>query len=156
MKKNIALSFILVCLLAVVETVQAQDRTFGIGGIIGDPDGITAKGWLSETTAIAGAVSLDIGSDYSWFLIQADFLKQKTVATWEEALLQTHYGGGLRIVSGDFQEYIAIRAPVGVDVHAIDAPVEVFMEVVPTIDVDPEFFFYFTGAVGFRYYLGSN
>ena len=156
MKKISILFFLLLTLSLTLTTVHAQDKKFGIGGIIGDPDGITAKGWLSETTAIAGAVSLDIGSDYSWFLIQADFLKQKTLATWEEALLQTHYGGGLRIVSGDFQEYIAIRAPVGVDVNAIDAPVEVFMEVVPTIDVDPEFFFYFTGAVGFRYYLGSN
>lgn len=156
MKKIIILSVVLICSIAVLETSQAQDRTFGIGGIIGDPDGITAKAWLSESTAIAGALSFDLGEDYSWFLIQADFLKQNTVATWEEAYLQTHFGGGLRVVSGDFSEYIAVRAPIGVDVNAIDAPVEVFMEVVPTIDVDPDFFFYFTGAMGFRYYFGDN
>ncbi len=147
---------ITISIFAVLETAQAQDRKFGIGGIIGDPDGITAKGWLSESTAIAGAISLNLGSDYSWFLIQADFLKQNTVAVWEEALLQTHFGGGVRVVSGDFSEYIALRAPIGIDVNTINAPMEVFIEVVPTIDVDPEFFFYFTGAMGFRYYFGSD
>lgn len=156
MKKILITSVVIISFFSVLETAQAQDRKFGIGGIIGDPDGITAKGWLSGSTAIAGAVSFDLGNDYTWFLIQADFLKQNTVATWEEAFLQTHFGGGLRVVSGDFSEYIALRAPIGVDVQAIDAPVEVFMEVVPTIDVDPEFFFYFTGAMGFRYYFGSD
>lgn len=155
-KKVLISSILFVLLMAVLETAYSQERKFGIGGIIGDPDGITAKGWLSESTAVAGAVSLDLGEDYSWFSVHADFLKQKTLATWEEALLQSHFGGGLRVVSGDFQEFIAIRAPLGVDVNAIDAPVEVFMEVVPTIDVDPEFFFYFTGGVGFRYYFGEN
>lgn len=156
MKKLLITSVVIISFFSVLETVQAQDRQFGIGGIIGDPDGITAKGWLSESTAIAGAISVDLGSDYSWFLIQADFLKQNTLAIWEEALLQSHFGGGVRVVSGDFSEYIALRAPIGVDVNAIDAPVEVFMEVVPTIDVDPEVFFYFTGAMGFRYYFGSD
>lgn len=155
-KRILILTVIVFSFLAVLESAHAQDRKFGIGGIIGDPDGITAKGWLSESTAIAGAISVDLGSDYSWFLIQADFLKQNTLAIWEEALLQSHFGGGVRVVSGDFSEYIALRAPIGVGVNAIDAPVEVFMEVVPTIDVDPEFYFYFTGAMGFRYYFGSN
>lgn len=156
MIKKILLLIVFIFSLALLENAQAQDRTFGIGGIIGDPDGVSLKGWLSESTAIAGAVSFDLGDDYSWVSIHADFLKQNTVVTWEEALLQTHFGGGLRIVSGDFQDYIALRAPIGIDVNAIDAPMEVFMEVVPTIDVDPEFYFYFSGAIGFRYYFGND
>ncbi|WP_234571488.1 hypothetical protein [Rhodohalobacter sp. 614A] len=156
MKKIFVLTFIVICSISVVDSAQAQDRKFGIGGIIGDPSGVTAKGWLSESTAIAGAFSVNLGEDYSWFLLQADFLKQNTLAVWEEALLQSHFGGGLRVVSGDYSDYVALRAPIGIDVNAIDAPVEVFMEVVPTIDVDPEIFFYFTGAMGFRYYFGSD
>lgn len=156
MKKIVLLTVVLIYSLLLFQNAQAQDRTFGIGGIIGDPDGVSVKAWLSESTAIAGAVSVDLGDSYSWLSVHADFLKQNTVATWEEALLQTHFGGGVRIVSGDFQDYIALRAPIGVDVNAIDAPMEVFMEVVPTIDVDPEFYFYFSGAMGFRYYFGND
>lgn len=156
MIKKILLITAFISSVALLQNAQAQDRTFGIGGIIGDPDGVSLKAWLSESTTIAGAVSLDLGDDYSWFLIQADFLKQNTVVTWEEALLQTHFGGGLRVVSGDYQDYISLRAPIGIDVNAIDAPMEVFMEVVPSIDVDPEFYFYFTGAMGFRYYFGND
>lgn len=154
--KKILLLTVFICSLALLENAQAQDRTFGIGGIIGDPDGVSLKAWLSESTAIAGAVSVDLGDNYSWVSIHADFLKQNTVVTWEEALLQTHFGGGVRIVSGDFQDYIALRAPIGIDVNAIDAPMEVFMEVVPTIDVDPVVYFYFSGAMGFRYYFGND
>ncbi|MCG2589643.1 hypothetical protein [Rhodohalobacter sulfatireducens] len=156
MKKIVILSIAIIYSLILLNSAQAQERTFGIGGIIGDPDGISVKAWISESTAIAGAISVDLGENYSWLSVHADFLKQNTVVTWEEALLQTHYGGGVRIVSGDFQDYIALRAPVGIDVNAIDAPVEVFMEVVPTIDVDPEFYFYFSGAMGFRYFFGNN
>jgi len=156
MKKIAILSIAIIYSLILLNSAQAQERTFGIGGIIGDPDGISVKAWLSESTAIAGAVSVDLGENFSWVSVHADFLKQNTVVTWEEALLQTHFGGGVRIVSGDFQDYIALRAPIGIDVNAIDAPMEVFMEVVPTIDVDPEFYFYFSGAMGFRYYFGNN
>lgn len=156
MKKIVILSIAIIYSLILLNSAQAQERTFGIGGIIGDPDGISVKAWLSESTAIAGAISVDLGENYSWLSVHADFLKQNTVVTWEEALLQTHYGGGVRIVSGDFQDYIALRAPIGIDVNAIDAPVEVFMEVVPTIDVDPEFYFYFSGAMGFRYFFGND
>ncbi|NBC04427.1 MAG: hypothetical protein GVY20_12080 [Bacteroidetes bacterium] len=156
MKKIAILSIAIIYSLIFLNSAQAQERTFGIGGIIGDPDGISVKAWLSESTAIAGAVSVDLGENFSWVSVHADFLKQNTVVTWEEALLQTHFGGGVRIVSGDFQDYIALRAPIGIDVNAIDAPMEVFMEVVPTIDVDPEFYFYFSGAMGFRYYFGNN
>lgn len=156
LKKIVIFTFVVICSTVLMNKAQAQDRTFGIGGIIGDPDGISLKAWLSESTAIAGAVSFDLGDNYSSFLIQADFLKQNTVVTWEEALLQTHFGGGMRVVSGDFQDYIALRAPIGIDVNAIDAPMEVFIEVVPTIDVDPEVYFYFSGAMGFRYYFGDD
>ena len=156
MKKVLILAIILISSISVLEIVQAQDRTFGIGGIIGDPDGVTAKAWLSESTAIAGAISVDLGENYSWFSLQADFLKQNTVATWEEAFLQTHFGGGVRVVSGDAAEYIALRVPIGIDVNAIDAPMEVFMEVVPMVNIDPSFYFYFSGAMGFRYYFGND
>lgn len=155
MKKIWILSFIIICVFSVLNT-EAQDRKFGVGGIIGDPDGVSAKLWISETAAVAGAVSVNFAEEYSWVLVQADFLKQNTLATWEEALLQSHFGGGVRVVASDFNDYIAIRGPIGVDVNAIDAPVEVFMEIVPTVDVDPAFEFYFTGAMGFRYYFGSN
>lgn len=156
MKKGVILITIFICSLTLLENAQAQDRTFGIGGIIGDPDGVSMKAWFSESTALAGAVSMNLNDDNSWLLVQADFLKQNTIVTWEEALLQTHFGGGLRIISGDYVDNVALRAPIGVDVNAIDAPMEIFMEVVPTIDVDPEFSFYFTGAMGFRYYFGSD
>lgn len=156
MKKILSFTIILICTMTFLQHAQAQDKTFGIGGIIGDPDGVSLKLWLSESTAIAGAVSVDLGDNYSWFSIHADFLKQNTLVTWEEALLQTHFGGGMRVVSGDFQDYIALRAPIGIDVSAIDAPMEVFMEIVPTIDVDPEVYFYFSGALGFRYYFGND
>jgi hypothetical protein len=156
MKKIVSFTIILVCTLALLQNVQAKERTFGIGGIIDDPNGISLKAWLSESTAVAGAVSVDLGDNYSWVSVHADFLKQNTVVTWEEALLQTHFGGGVRIVSGEFQDFIALRAPIGIDVNAVDAPMEVFMEVVPTIDIDPEVFFYFSGAMGFRYYFGND
>jgi len=149
-------TFIFIFSFSFSQITQAQDRDFGIGGVIGDPDGITVKGWLSESTAISGVISFNLGDDFSWFLIQADYLKQKTVTTWEEAYVQYHYGGGIRFIEGDFSDSISLRGPIGLDVNAIDIPVEVFMEIAPTLDVDPDVRFYFSGAVGFRYYFWND
>jgi len=37
----------------------------------------------------------------------------------------------------------------------LDVPIDIFLETVPYVEVDPDFYFSFTGAAGFRYYFGK-
>jgi hypothetical protein len=48
--------FVSVALL-ICGTAQAQDSGFGLGIIIGEPTGISAKQWTGSRTAIDGAVA---------------------------------------------------------------------------------------------------
>lgn len=154
--KKILLCTVLLLGLMGHNLAEAQDRTFGLGGMIGGPDGISAKLWVSENKAITGGLSFALADEISWLQIQADFLVHKPLDfNWEGGLLQFYYGAGLGYYSGTVWDEIYIRVPGGLAFDFSDAPFDMFLEVVPFIDIDPAFYFSFTGAVGFRYYFGN-
>lgn len=64
------IAFILGCALL---TAHAQDRGFGLGIIIGEPTGVSVKGWLSDERAIDGALAWSLFG-HSWFSAHADYL----------------------------------------------------------------------------------
>lgn len=135
---------------------QAQDRTFGLGGSIGDPYGLSAKLWIAEDKAIAAGLGFAFADEIGFFQLQADFLLHKPVdLQWDAGSLLFYYGGGLGFYSGSRWDVIYIRVPVGMTMTFNDAPFDIFLETVPYIEVDPEFYFSFTGAAGFRYYFGK-
>lgn len=136
------------------QTLHAQDRTFGLGGMVGDPTGVSAKIWFSEDNAIAGGLSFGLADEISFFWLTADFLFHRPFdINWEAGSLHSYYGPGLSYYSGSRNDEISIRAPLGLGFNFTEVPVEIFFEVVPYIDIDPEFFFSFMGGAGFRFYL---
>ena len=55
----------LISLLAIIgallcSTVEAQNRGFGLGIIVGEPTGISGKLWIEDRKAIDGAIRLVI------------------------------------------------------------------------------------------------
>jgi hypothetical protein len=152
-------NFVLVVFLISVSNstkANAQDHTFGLGGSIGDPYGLSAKLWLSENSAIAAGLGFGIADETGFFQLQADFLLHKPIdLDWDAGTLQFYYGGGLGIYSGSVWDTIYIRIPLGLTMVFKDAPMDIFLETVPYMEVDPDFYFSFTGAAGFRYYFGK-
>lgn len=145
-------------LLIATEALSAQDRGFGVGAVIGGPDGIAYKTWFSENMALAGAVSFSISENNSSFYTHADILKHKFYDNldWETGRLSYYYGGGLSLLWRDGfgdNTFVALRMPGGFSFNMTDAPVDVFIELAPTIDVSPNFMFSFNGGIGFRFYL---
>ena len=155
-------TFILTFLLAtslmlVSQTVQAQDRGFGVGAAIGGPDGLSYKAWTGSNSAIAGVLTFNVSDNFTSFYTHADYLIHKFYdeLDWEVGNLLYYYGGGVAFQWYDsaLDDRLSIRLPGGFGFNFTDVPVDVFLELAPTITVSPEFNFSFNGNMGFRFYL---
>ncbi|MEX0769833.1 MAG: hypothetical protein WD035_03815 [Balneolaceae bacterium] len=157
--KNFILTVLLATSLLLVhqQTADAQERGFGVGAVIGTPDGLSYKAWVSEDAAVAGAVSFTISNNASSFYTHADFLMHKFYEelNWEVGTLHYTYGGGVSMFWSDStnDSIYGVRLPSGMGFIFTDVPVDMFFEIAPTIDVSPDFRFGFDGSLGFRFYL---
>ena len=177
MIKHIGRMFLLLAITAVAwadEPLTDSDLTageqvregFGIGIIIGEPTGLSAKKWISKTTAIDAAAAWSF-ADYSSFQLHVDYLwhNYDLIKTKElPGQLSVYYGigGRIKLKSGnggsgkdnkDEDTRIGVRVPVGLSYTLKENPVELFAEVVPLLDVVPETKLGIGIGIGARYYF---
>ena len=75
----------------------------------------------------------------------------------EEGYLALYVGaGGQFTVVEDTDNQFALRAPVGADYMLGSAPVDLFVEIAPTLSVTDPTSLRFDGAIGFRYFFPSG
>jgi hypothetical protein len=159
---------IAVLMLSFTLNAGAQSSGFGLGLVLGEPTGISAKGWTGPTTAIDGALAWSLWNG-SYIHLHADYLfHDMDLIHLAKGRLPLYYGPGLRLHSWTGDRYwergrwytddgtrtdLAVRFPVGLDYLPEKAPVDVFLEIVPTLDLVPSSWFEFDGAIGVRYWF---
>jgi hypothetical protein len=126
-----------------------QPPGFGLGLIVGDPTGISAKLDFKDNTAIDGAVAWDLAGGNNAMLIHADFLTYKRLIQKKEQL-NGYLGFGSRVIFLH-DLHVAARVPVGLSYFLKDISVETFFEVVPIIKVLPTQGADIDAAIGIRY-----
>ena len=177
MKKHIGRMLLLLAITAVAWadepltdsglTAGEQVREgFGIGIIIGEPTGLSAKKWISKTTAIDAAAAWSF-TDFNSFQLHVDYLwhNYDLIKTKElPGQLSVYYGigGRIKLKSGnggngkdnkDEDTRLGVRVPVGLSYTLKENPVELFAEVVPLLDVVPETKLGIGLGIGARYYF---
>jgi len=147
--------------LSVEETIR---QGFGIGLMVGEPTGLSAKKWLSETTALTSAAawffsgndSFQLHADYLWH--NFDLIKLEEF----KGRFAVYYGVGARIKwkeddSGkgrdDDRTTAGIRVPAGLSYLFSEVPLDLFAEIVPVLDIAPDTDFDIGVALGARYYF---
>ena len=152
MKRIIFFSITIILFLA--ELSSSQDKGFGLGVILGEPTGVSAKNWITNTTAIDAAIAWSF-VDQGALHIHADYLFNnfELIKLDSKAKIPVYYGAGIRIKFGENDTQLALRIPVGIDYLFGDAPVDIFLEVVPMLEIIPETKFQFNAAIGARYYF---
>ncbi|MFB0525922.1 MAG: hypothetical protein ACETVO_00450 [bacterium] len=134
------------------EGLTYDKNDFGLGIILGSPTGLSAKLWLSKTTAFDGAAAwsfsrkgrVQIHGDYLWHnfnLIEV-----------EEGSFPLYYGLGFRVNFGDEVE-AGFRFPIGLEYIFPRAPFDIFIEVVPILRVIEKTDFEIDGAIGARFFF---
>lgn len=133
-------------------TYAQSNHNVGLGLMIGEPTGLSFKLWSKPTMAWdAGAAWSFINGGY--FQIHGDFLLHNfNLFRVETGRMSLFYGLGARMkFAEDFT--VSLRIPVGIAYEFDKTPMEVFLEVVPMIDLVPATEFQMAGAIGFRYYF---
>jgi hypothetical protein len=150
MKKSILLLAISILFFGGV--IRAQERGFGLGIILGEPTGISAKKWLNSHSAIDGAVAWSFGQVDS-FHLHADYIHHDfNMFNVEKGKLPLYFGIGIRF-KAEPEATFGVRIPVGICYIFEKAPLDLFLELGPVLDLAPDVRFRFTGSVGARFYF---
>ena len=151
MKQFIFCFILLICFSSIS---FSQSNKTGLGIIVGEPTGVTFKYWLDKTSAIDAAAAWSFTSPGA-FHIHADYLLHSfdlfTVSGGGRVPLYYGIGGRLKFVSDNTR--LGIRVPVGLEYIFPDGKFDIFLEVVPLLDIAPETNFTLNAALGARYFF---
>lgn len=150
MKKTVLILALIIVLFSGV--ARSQDKDFGLGVILGEPTGISAKKWLDDKSALDGAVAWSFATPSS-FHLHADYLYHDfNIFDVKKGKLPLYFGIGFRIRIGD-EDRIGIRIPVGICYLFEKSPLDIFFELGPVLDLTPATKLRLTSSVGIRYFF---
>lgn len=139
----------------------AQDRGFGLGIIIGEPTGISAKTWLGHASALDFALAWSF-KGRNFLTLHADYLIHNfRLIKVDKGQLPFYYGIGGRIkFRGDDNRpgesndtRLGVRVPVGLAYLLENVRLDLFVEIVPLLELVPETDFDLNAAIGVRYFF---
>lgn len=160
MTKRIFLTILSAIILA--GPARAAGGDFGLGIIVGEPTGFVGKYYLSNRNAIDGAVGWSLEKN-NYMHLHGDYLFHNwDLIDVDEGSMAFYFGIGGRIVlidddddrrDNDPDDHIGIRFPLGLNYLFENRMFDIFVEIVPIMDVAPDTDFDIEGALGARFYF---
>jgi hypothetical protein len=132
---------------------DAQRSGSGFGIIIGEPTGLSGKFWTSERNAV------DVGVAWSFlhegsFHLHADYLWHSFDVFKSRQPIALFYGiGGRMKASNSHGGILGVRGTIGLDYLVEEAPIDIFIEAAPIMDLTPSTELQFNGGLGFRFFF---
>jgi hypothetical protein len=136
-------------------TAVAETETFGVGIVLGEPTGLSAKVRLDDTSAIDAAAAWSFTDDGSFYFHASYLLHFNEVLHVDPGELPIYVGVGAKMRLKKNPQF-GVRVPVGLAYEFETAPLDVFIELAPGVGIYPETRVDFGGGIGIRYYFGSG
>ncbi|MFA7228176.1 MAG: hypothetical protein WC061_04005 [Melioribacteraceae bacterium] len=164
MKRLLSVVIIIIGLLNAPDS-YGQNKKFGLGVIIGEPTGISAKLWTSKVNALAFGVGWSVqgykfgGSDPDYNKvtrthIHVDYLWHSFNAVSANGQFPLFYGIGGRINTGpQYSGTFAVRGVFGIAWTPDSTPIDIFMEIVPSLQLVSSTGFGFDAGIGARFFF---
>ncbi|MDQ1267104.1 MAG: hypothetical protein QG635_2257 [Bacteroidota bacterium] len=156
---------IFVMCFSVTKSFAPKDKNFGLGVILGEPTGLTAKLWLHNNSAFAFCLgnsylgTLRVGVDYLWHF-----------NAFNSSIVSLYAGPGIAIGIGESSGWLYVnkdrkwyraddniglgaRAVFGVNIVPRNTPLEFFGEIGVLVGFNPTIYTNVEGAIGFRFYF---
>jgi hypothetical protein len=164
MKKKL-LPFIVLVLMGFLSTpTVAQDHGFGLGLILGEPTGLSAKLWTSKINAFDFGLGVGVGGDrikYEGYYdngsrvhFHMDYLWHSFSAISSTERFPLYYGLGARFNSGGgYKESIGIRGVFGIAWLPRSTPIDLFLELVPVLQITSSTGLGIDAGLGIRYFF---
>lgn len=143
-------------IIALLLSLKSHANSFGLGAVIGEPTGISAKMWLDRTSAIDGAFAWSLSGPQA-IHIHTDYLVHELgFFSLGKRPLNLFYGAGGRLSSYSGKKSglgIGARAPLGLSYQFKNPSVELFTEVAAILELTPSTEFQFGIGIGGRFYF---
>jgi hypothetical protein len=134
--------------------VKAQDKGFGLGLIVGEPTGISAKYWIDGDNAFDFGLAYSFVQKFSAMSLHADYLYHAFDVIKSDYRLPVYYGFGARIrFVNNSDNSLGARGVIGIAWLNDNLPIDVFFEVVPVFNLIPSTALNLDIALGARYYF---
>ena len=134
--------------------VKAQDKGFGLGLIVGEPTGISAKYWIDGDNAFDFGLAYSFVQKFSAMSLHADYLYHAFDVIKTQYRLPVYYGFGARIrFVNNSDNSLGARGVIGIAWLNDNLPIDVFFEVVPVFNLIPSTALNLDIALGARYYF---
>jgi hypothetical protein len=148
--------FALLILTATISSAQASSGDGrGIGVIVGEPTGLSFKKWIDNVRALDAGIAWSLAKNESLHL-HVDYLFHRfdRISNIDvEGKLPLYFGVGGRVQLSDADDLVGVRAPLGISYLFPDAPIDLFVELIPILDIVPGTEFNLNAALGARYYF---
>ena len=163
--KNYLLSImVLGFLIILTKPIAAQDHGFGMGLILGEPTGLSAKLWTSKINAFDFGLGVGLGGDrikYKGYYnnngrihFHMDYLWHSFKAISSTERFPLYYGiGGRFNTRGGYEDSFGIRGVFGIAWFPHNTPIDVFFELVPVFQVTPLTGLGIDAGLGIRYFF---
>jgi hypothetical protein len=163
--KHLRCALLILAVFVVVQISTSQERDFGIGIILGEPTGISAKLWTSRFNAFDFGLGWSVGGDRigkypssydggSRIHFHMDYLWHSYDVIPSAERIQFFYGLGGRMNSGGgYNSSVAIRGVLGGAWFPSETPIDMFLELVPSLQLSSSTGFGFDAGIGARYYF---
>jgi hypothetical protein len=164
MKRNILIGALVLIIAIAVIPSHAQDRGFGLGLILGEPTGVSAKLWTSQNNAFDFGLGVSLGGDRikyqgtfnngSRIHFHMDYLWHSFNAISTSEKLPLYYGIGGRYNSGGgYDGSLGVRGVFGIAWIPRATPIDIFLELVPVFQVTPLTGLGVDAGLGIRYFF---
>ena len=152
-------------LFLTVQYCVAQDTGIGLGVILGEPTGISAKLWTSSVNAFDFGLGRSWGGDriskYKGYYdggsrvhFHLDYLWHSFDAIHSSERFPLYYGFGGRINSGaGYDGSVAVRGVFGIAWLPYSTSIDIFLELVPSLQLTSSTGFGMDAGVGARYFF---
>jgi hypothetical protein len=147
--KHILQIFVIFSVVSLSASYAQKD--FGIGIILGDPTGVSAKFYTGSNNAFDFAAAWSFEGK-GHLLFQTDYVWHSSLSNTSSGIFALYYGIGGRIIFSD-DPTVGFRIPIGIDYIFSSAPIDIFLEIVPILDLIPSTDFDLNGGIGIRFWF---
>ncbi len=156
---------LLICVLWSAQGSFGQDHGLGLGVIIGEPTGLSAKVWISGLHALDFGLGWSIGSNWVGkprghddrgrrVHYHMDHLWHAFAAIHSNRRFPLYYGIGARLNAGaGYDESLALRGVIGILWLPEGTVADFFMEIAPSFELLPASALGLDAGLGVRYYF---
>lgn len=156
MKKS-AFWAVVALLFVSVSAVQAQPKgnegDTGLGIIIGDPTGVSFKAWVNSKHAFDLALAWTVERNDALHIHGSYLYHNNDFFNPNRGRMPLYYGIGGRVKANNDRTSVGVRIPFGFEYLFQGAPLGLFLEIAPILDLTPSTELDINSGIGVRFYF---